>query len=790
MKHLLYTYIFLFSLFATPGLQVNAQQRQNNPPVQTIRGIITDAASGHPISYATVQLSDRPEIGAITDEEGRFTLPDIPVGRHSLRVSFMGYEPAEFKEVLVTSAKETSLEIPLRESVTELAEVSIRPQVNKEKAMNPMAVTGARMMSVEEASRYAGGMDDPARLASSFAGVAPSVSNNGISVHGNAPHLLQWKMEDVEIPNPNHFADISTLGGGILSSLSSQVLGNSDFYTGAFPAEFGNAVSGVFDMKLRNGNNQKYEHTLQAGILGLDIASEGPLSKKHNASYIFNYRYSTTGLLNDMGIVDLGGVFKYQDLNFKLNFPTRRAGTFSVWGTSLIDTYTNDFEETPEKWEFQSDRMESTVKQQMAAGGISHRYFFSNDASLKTTFATTYSHQDAVQDLRDERLNATPDIRLDTETTNFILTSNYNRKFSARLTGKAGVTYTRMLYDMELQMAPYEKDPLQTIARGKGGTDLISGYVSASIGLGDKWLLNLGVNSQVLTLNNQWTLEGRLGLKWQATDRTSLAWAYGTHSRMEKIDVYFVRTPETGEKLVNKDLDFTKAHHAMFSFSHKLSDNMHLKIEPYFQYLYDVPVIADSSYSVLNRDVFYVESALVNDGKGYNYGVDLTLEKYLSKGMYYMFTGSIFDSRYRGGDGKWHNTKFNRNFILNVLGGKEWMVGRHKQNMLGVNLKFTLQGGDRYTPVDEVATLAHPDKSIQYDESRPYSKQFSPMFISNLTVSYRMNKRNSAHEIALKMLNVNGCKEYYGHEYNTKTGKIEAHRSTISLPNLSYKIEF
>lgn len=222
----------------------------------------------------------------------------------------------------MTSAKEVYLEIALQESVNELSEVVVRAH-NRNEAMNKMAVAGARMLSVEEASRYAGGFDDPARLVASFAGVTPSVSNNGISIHGNAPHLLQWRLEDVEIPNPNHFADIATLGGGILSSLSAQVLGNSDFFTGAFPAEYGNAVSGVFDMKLRNGNNQRNENTFQVGIMGIDFASEGPLSKKHKASYIFNYRYSTTGLLN----VDLGGKMDYQDLNFKLNFPTRHAGT-------------------------------------------------------------------------------------------------------------------------------------------------------------------------------------------------------------------------------------------------------------------------------------------------------------------------------------------------------------------------------------------------------------------------------------------------------------------------------
>lgn len=347
----MYRTITLLSLFISlfSSIKMNAQQAGNILPAQTIRGIVVDKASGHPMPDVTIMLQDMPGTGTMTDENGQFTLPGVPVGRHNVQATYLGYEPGIFREILVTSAKEVSLDISLKENVSELGEVVIRPQINKEQPLNKMAVTGARMLSVEEASRYAGGLDDPARLVSSFAGVAANLSSNGISIHGNAPHLLQWRMEDVEIPNPNHFADISVLGGGVLSSLSSQVLGNSDFFTGAFPAEYGNAVSGVFDMKLRNGNNRKIENTIQVGILGIDVASEGPLSKKHKASYIFNYRYSTTGLLNRFypGL-DMGGTLDYQDLNFKLNFPTRKADTFAVWGTSLIDKYKNDFDEDPQ----------------------------------------------------------------------------------------------------------------------------------------------------------------------------------------------------------------------------------------------------------------------------------------------------------------------------------------------------------------------------------------------------------------------------------------------------------
>lgn len=771
----------LFLLLTTLGVWA---QKGNDQLTQTIRGIVIDRNSSAPLSFVTIGLLDMPGLGATTDDNGQFILKNVPLGRHNLQATSVGYEANIFKEILVTSAKEVYLEIPLTENVNELGEVVVVAQTNKNAPLNNMATTGARMLSVEEASRFAGGMDDPARLVSSFAGVVSSVSNNGISVHGNAPHLLQWKLEDVEIPNPNHFADISTLGGGVLSSLSSNVLGNSDFFTGAFPAEYNNAVSGVFDMKLRNGNNQKRENTFQIGILGIDAASEGPISKKHNSSYIFNYRYSTTSLLK------LAGNLDYQDLNFKLNFPTKKAGTFSIWGTGLIDKYSDDLEKNPDKWEYIDDNKEARAKQYMLAAGVTHRYLFNNHTQLKTTLATTYSSTDADEDVFNRELNATPNLDLKNRYTNLIFSTSLNRKFSAKHTNKTGFTFTRMYYHMDLALAPYRDQPLETISQGDGSTNLMSGYTSSSIGLSDKVTLNLGVNGQLLTLNNSFTIEPRVGIRWQSSSKTSFAFAYGLHSRMEKMDVFYVKTVGSNNKPANKDLDFTKAHHLMMTYNYAISDNVNLRIEPYFQYLFDVPVIADSSFSVLNRTTFYVEDALVNKGTGRNYGIDITMERYLDKGLYYMLTGSVFSSKYQGGDGVWHNSRFNRNFAFNLLVGKEWTMGRSQQNTFGANLKFTLQGGERYSPVDVEATLSRPDKETQYDETKAFSKQLSPMFVTNVTINFRINKKKVSHEFAIKSLNTTGYKEFFGHQYNVKTGEIEPYRQATSIPNISYKLEF
>lgn len=786
LEHISMWAIFsLVFLFLIPVLA--SGQKTNTKPTQTLRGIVKDAASGEPIPFVAVVLADHPDKGAISGNNGDFQIDNVPIGRHTIKASYLGYEPAIVKEVMVSSSKEVVLEVTLKESVHRLDEVVVRPSISKQQPLNKMVATGARMFSVEEASRYAGGMDDPARLVSSFAGVSADGMSNGISIHGNAPHLLAWRMEGVEIPNPNHFADISILGGGVLSSLSSNVLGNSDFLTGAFPAEYSNAVSGVFDVKLRNGNNQSHEHTAQVGTLGFDFASEGPINRKNGSSYLINYRYSALAFAQKIGLMGMDREnIAYQDFNMKLNFPTRKAGTFSVWATGLIDDYATENRDTIE-WKSKQDESAATSKQYMAAGGLGHSYFFRLGGQLKTTLAGTYFKERAGMSTYDNDMSHIPYLDMNRNFSNLILDVSHNRKFSSRFTNKTGVNYTRMFYDMDMMMSPYFEEELLPIYEGNSSTGLLTAYFSNAFNVNDNITLNFGVNGQWLALNDSWTLEPRAGIRWQPTVRSTFAAAYGLHSRMEKIDVYFVKVDN---RFVNQDLGFTKSHHFMLSYALKISENVNLRIEPYYQQLFDVPVEVDGSYSVLNRSDFYIDKALVNRGKGRNYGVDITLERYLSKGWYYMITGSLFNSLYTGGDGVWHDTKYNRNFIVNTLAGKEWMVGRKKQNILSANIKLTLQGGDRYSPVDLDGTLAHPDNAVQYDESKVYSKQFAPMFLASYTISYKINKKSVSHEFAIKHINVSNAESYHGHIYNYRNNQIEPFCGTLAIPNILYKIEF
>jgi hypothetical protein len=754
--------------------------------IQNIRGTVRDKSSGAPLEYAAIAvLGADPVSGTAADSLGQFVIRNVPVGRYDIQVRLIGYEPALVKEILLSVAKETYLDIQMTENAAALDEIVVTPKVNKAQPLNAMALGSARMFSVEEAGRYAGGFDDPARLAGAFAGVASNIGNNGIAVRGNSPQFLQWRLEGVEIPNPNHFADVTTFGGGGMTAFSSHLLGNSDFFTGAFPAEYGNALSGVFDMNLRNGNNQRREHTFQLGAVGIDFASEGPFRKAGRASYIFNYRYSTLALLSPI-LPENAGAVRYQDLSFKLNFPTTRAGVFSIFGIGLIDRSGQKATTDSLQWEYATDRYEQDVKQYMGAFGVNHRINTANNAFLKTSLAATVSSLDFYTDRLDDNLRPVPHDAIKNTNWNFIFSSFLNKKFNATHTNKTGIRITGLKYDLLLRNT-FDRQSLETLTDESGFSALLAAYSNSLFNLSDAWTFNLGVNAQLFSLNNHYAIEPRAGIRWKFNPNNSAGLSYGLHSRLEMLHHYFTKSA-TGEP-VNKNLDFTRAHHLVATYDCSISGDYHLRVEPYLQQLFRVPVVAGSSFALINlQREWFIPDRLENRGKGFNYGIDVTFEKYMSQGYYYLFTASLFDSRYRADDGIWRNTRYNRGYVFNLLGGKEWMLGRRRQNMFNANVRLSYQGGERYTPVDWPASQQAED--AVYLEKSAFSEQYPPAFVCHFTVAYKINGRSRSHEFALKVINATMSKEYFGHKYNFKTRQPDVDGEFIIIPNISYKVEF
>lgn len=757
---------------------------------QVIKGRIVDAVSQVPLPGASVVIMDsNPLIGTVTDADGNFRLPRVAPGRYNLLVSFIGYENFLFREVLVGTGKEVVLNAGLKESAREMEEVKVISRTSKELAVNPMATISARQLSVEEASRYAGGYDDPARLAGSFAGVASEMGNNGIVIRGNSSRYMLWKLEGVEISNPTHFADVIAFGAGGITALSSQMLANSDFFTGAFPAEYGNALSGVFDVKLRTGNSEKRESALQVGGIGVDVSSEGPLRKGGRSSYLFNYRYSTLALLKPL-IPDEAGLIKYQDLSFKLNFPTRRSGTFVLWGIGALDAQSRDALADPAKWENKADKESFDLDLSNGAIGLTHKliltpktYLHTSLASSGNSIATRYSEMDSLQVLQ-------PRERVNNNTWRLSASTTFNHKFGARHFNKSGVVYNRHFYKVDNREAPNPGEPMLTYALEEGNTSSMQAFSQSNIQLPANLEMVAGLFAHYFSLNNELSLEPRLGLKWKATPSHSFGVACGLNSRIEMIGFYLARQQtSSGILQPNRNLRMSKAQHYGLSWDWLISTDMRLKVEPYYQHLYDIPVVEGSYFSLQNLELdWFFNETLVNKGTGNNLGVDFTLERFLKNDFYYLLTASLFDSKYRGGDGILRDGLYNKHFIFNLLAGKEWKTGKLRRNILGLNSRFSYLGGDRYTPILEAESIRQGE--ILYDYSRAYTLKEKNAVVLSFSLSYRINKPGHAGTWSFHLLNALGNQEFRGYEISPQTHLPEKKFDRIMVPNVSYKIEF
>ncbi len=753
---------------------------------QVIKGVVKDNESHAALPGATVLvMGTDPAKGASADMDGRFSIADMPVGRYNLRISFIGYEPLILSEVEVTSGREVVLNIFLKESGVNMDDIIVKPKANKEQPLNSMAMVSARRLSVEEASRYAGGFDDPSRLASAFAGVAGGLTNNGIVVRGNAPRGVLWQMEGVPITNPSHFSDLTTFGAGGITALSSQVLSNSDFYTGAFPSQYGNALSGVFDIKLRNGNADKQQSVFQAGAIGFDLATEGPFKKGGSSSYLVNYRFSALALLASL-LPDNAGNVMYQDLSWKCNWPTKRAGTFSWWGIASSDKSGADVETDPAKWEYRSDREDATGKTWFGASGVSHKLTFGNSGYLHSVVAVTGNGVDWKQDFLDDTEQLQPDERIKNTNTTLFLSTYMNRKISKRHSNRTGIRVRWMGFENSIKRGDLIGNLLET--SGKEGSGMQYGmFTQSKLQLSPKLSAVLGVHAQHYALNDDWSVEPRASVKWQASPTVNFSLGYGKHSQQEFLPIYFIKD-EQGN-LLNERLKNTRAHHLVFTFDVALGEGHRLKAEPYYQYLYDIPVVDEASFALINLDSdWFIKEQLVNKGKGHNYGVDITLERFLRKGFYYLATASLFDSSYEGGDGIKRDTRYNRKYVVNLLAGKEWRVGKSKNNVLGINGRLNFLGGERISPVDEAATIAWGN--VVYDSQRAFANQKPDVNYVDFTLSFRKNKRRHSSVWSLKMINVFGTKEFNGYKLNITNGAIEKDEEVTMVPNISYRIEF
>jgi len=769
---------------------------------QLIKGQVVDHDTEAPLIGASVIITSvEPLKGAYTDDEGRFLIERIPVGRHNLKVEYLGYKSLFINDVWLSSGKQLQLNLSMQEEVPRLKEVLIVPRQNKSRTLNSLATVSARVFSVEETERYAASFQDPARMAQSYAGVASaSDESNEIVIRGNSPKGLLWRVEGIEIPNPSHFSSGDGSTGGGISMLSNSVLANSDFFTSAFPAEYGNALSGVFDLKLRRGNTDTREYSIQAGALGLQFAAEGPFTKRKQGSYLFNYRYSTVALISQLGFLDKFGFFEenvitptFQDLSFKLYMPTNKKGKFSLFGIGGRSNAGQEAFRDSTLWVNPRDNEDETDLRMMGVVGLTHSYLFDNQKTLLKTiaaFSTEYT-QYRVDTLTGQfDPTTTNDNRF--SYTHARLSSSITHKFSPRHLLKTGLIYSNLGFNIFSRILNLDTEAFDTRLDNQGNTHMLQAYGQWQYRRDESLQFNTGIHATYLLLNGNYSIEPRVGFKWQFLPKQSISAGIGLHSRIEPISFYLTQSVDANGiyDTHNRNLQLTQSLHNILGYDWNFARDFHLKAEIYYQYLYNIPVAIDSQSveSAVNISGGLVSQPFVNGGTARNYGIELGVEKFLSKYYYFLFTLSLFDSRYESLDGTVRNTRFNSNYLLNALGGKEFPVGKRQQNLIGFNMRVIWQGGQRIIPIDLAASIDAGE--AVYDNSRAFEERVPDYFRWDLGVNFRRNKARYSWNMSLDIQNLINRANIFVYRYDPDEEAIIAIKTLGFVPVFNYRVEF
>lgn len=767
---------------------------------QTIRGKVVDNASQMPLIGVTLVVNET-NVNAISDENGDFVLENVPTGRQQIQAQYLGYEPYISEDLVVSSSKEIYLDILLKEQVeiTETVVVSASKGADGtgNKALNDLSVVSTRSFSVEETKRYAASLDDPGRMAAALPGVRSDQDNeNDVIIRGNSSAGVLWRLEGLEITNPSHFARAASTGGGI-TVFSASLLGNTDFSTGGFAAEYGNAFSGVFDMRFRKGNMSKREHSIKVGLVGLGFATEGPM-KKGRSSYVINYRYSTLGLLNLMGIyvVRDNVANDFQDLSFCMTFNSKdNKNEFKVFGVGGLSNELWSVKEDTADWQNTWDYQYEKAGSDLGVVGASFRRLINEKSYLKATLGTVYSHifstqyEPQITDLENRDSFLIYDYK--------ILRSQahvtYSNKFSNKFRLKSGAIVHAISHWLSLnQRHGTDTSNHQYLDIGDANTDfLIQAYAQGSYRPNNYFTINLGVHAMYFAMNNTYSIEPRFSVQYKPFSKTTISAAYGLHGKAIPIGTYYLRIKDQSGNSTqpNKNLKIAKWHHAILSYQQVIALGFRTTVEVYYQYGFDIPTSADSSstYWYFNERQTYGFEAMVSEGFAQNYGLDITIEKAFGRNFFLLATGSIYEAQYKSlGDTEWRNTRYNRGWGASLMGGYEFEF--KKGGVLQLGLKSFLADGIRYTPADEAASIAAG--ALIEDEDNAYSAKAPIYFRLDLRLAYRKDHKKLSYTIALDLQNVTNYRNISFYGYDRKKSELFPRYQAGILPVLSFQIDF
>lgn len=714
---------------------------------------------------------------------GVFSFDIVNPGRYVLSVSHAGYEKVQ-QEILVVSARRTEVVVQLREYQNILDEVEIVS--TRSHSYEP----GEHSITNEKALRLPANFFDPVRVINSYPGVmTANDQNNTIVIRGNSPAGLLWRINGLDVVNPNHLANAGTFSdkpasyGGGVNIISSQLMERTDFYTGSLPARYGNALSGAIDMKLRGGDTTDYHYTAQASLIGMDLGAEGPIGKSRRTSFLVNYRYSTVGLLSNLGVKFGDEDISFQDLTFSLNSLLAHGGSLSWFG--FVGSSNNNFEHKKSaEWEVDKDQYDIDYSSKNFGTGLVYSKPIKSAVNVSAGISASGSNQKRNQEASPEvDPGLTYIIYEDKFKFNKVLVSAFGR-LQAKLNNYQVETGVQVNYQTDyLTTSNISQDGAFTFESKRWGTVegmLFQPYAQWKVLISDKWNAQTAVRYVYYMYNQTGSVEPRIGMEFLPTANSSLKLTYNLVSQVQSAATYL-----NG----NKNLELTKSHHLDLGYSYVSEKGLKLSSALYYQVLFDVPVQGDdeTSYSLLNSIEVYPPAELISTGVGKNYGIELLAEKAFFDKSYFIAGASYYKSQYKGSDDIERSTRFDGGYSVNLTYGREWTkMKKQSQRTFGVSSRLMYLGGLRETPIipvqEEIGTV--------YDDARAFENKLKDYFRLDLRLNWRKDKNNYTRTIAIDIQNVFNVQNEAYHYYDHLKQKVTTQYQLGLIPVLVYRIDF
>lgn len=736
---------------------------------QILRGRIMESFTQKPISDAAV-IVDNDLAGTYSDINGLFIFKDIPVGRHRLVVRSVGFQTIVLTDVLVESGKESVLDIVLKPIDMALDTFVITAQSQNNERVSYPSVSVIEKLRFQYPATYA----DPARYASYSAGVAVDNDQaNNLSIRGASPNAMQWYMEGAEIVNPNHLSNAGTLtdrasanGGGVMI-LSAQLLDNTTLYQGAMPVAYGNALAGALDMRLRKGNDEKRQSTISLSLIGLDAATEGYFSKKSKASYLVNYRYSTVGLLSQLGVPLGDEAINYQDASFNIHLPTRKMGEFSIFGVGGVSE--NIFKaKASTEWKVDKDSQDISFHGRMGAFGIKHQINLGKNTLWKSVFVASALNNER-QAIGYNRL-AQPIIvdKINNTHSKFFFRTDLEHKLGSRTEGGIGVVVKR---EDLLNENIYKTSSLSTIYGADGGSLSVIPYADISGKMTQKLSYRVGLRATYFDFNKELSFEPSAILNYALKSHTYFQLNYSRQSQLLQPQFYFAQN-EKGA-YINKNLDLVKSDNISIGINSRFKNDIRSHFEIFAQQYSNVYYTQDASLMVISilDDLNSLNAISSAKGTAQTYGAAWSLNQSTAKGLFWQLNFAGFNARFMNDKGVDRSLTYNNIYTTNALLGKEWAMGANKNKLVGVSGRAVTRGG----------FWSLQDKN--WTQGNSY-------FRADLNVYFKRNHKNWHSTVQLDIQNVTNRENAWTVVYDNLQKRFLPKKQLGMIPNLTYKVEF